>query len=479
MRTLAELSHAMDARLISSQEVVELALAAAQRWQSRINAFRATYAQTASEAARLRDRQADKGANGPLYGIPLAYKDMFDWPGHRSSYGSRIPQAKAPEVAATALARLEAAGAVTVGFLSMSEFALGPTGHNAPFGHCRNAVDPLRIAGGSSAGSAAAVSAGIVPASLGSDTGGSIRIPASVNGVTGLKPTQGRISRAGAMLLASSLDCVGPIGRSAEDCGLILAVVSGADPRDATALGPAYRHQALQGRKRLRLGFPKDFGAEQTDADVLAAVVDAVRTLEREGASVVDVDLPEIGLLHRLADAIQKPESAAVHRGRLTGQAAAYTPHIRRRIEAGYFVPAVDYIDALAQRELWLRRFVDGALGDVDALIVPTVGIAVPTIEETDEEARGAMPDLVGRMTRWTRWLNYLGVPALTVPCGRDRNGMPVGMQIVGRPFAEAQLIQIGMLFQSLTEWHLQVPDLFSEPPQVARPANTQDRIQA
>lgn len=479
MKTLVELSHALEARLIFSREVVELALATAERWQPRINAFRATYPQAAMATARLRDEQADKRGKGSLHGIPLAYKDMFDWPRHRSSYGSRIPQAEAPATAATALARLEAAGAVTVGFLSMSEFALGPTGHNGPFGHCRNAVDPLRIAGGSSAGSASAVSAGIVPASLGSDTGGSIRLPASVNGVTGLKPTQGRISRAGAMLLAPSLDCVGPIGRSAEDCGLILAAVSGTDPRDATALGQAYRHEALQGHKDLRLGFPKNFGAEHVDADVSAAVVDAVRKLEREGASVVGVDLPEIGLLHRLADAIQKPESAAVHRGRLTGQAEDYTPHIRRRIEAGYFVPATTYIDALAQRDIWLRRFVDETLAGVDALIVPTVGVAVPTIEETDEEARGAMPDLVGRMTRWTRWLNYLGVPALTVPCGRDRNGMPVGMQIVGRPFAEARLIQIGMLFQSLTEWHLQVPDLFSDPMPATRHANPQDRIQA
>lgn len=476
MKTLAELSQALEARVISSQEVVESALTAAERWQPRINAFRSIYAETAIETARLRDSQVDKG---PLHGIPFAYKDMFDWPGHRSSYGSRIPQTKAPAVAATTLARLETSGVVTIGFLSMSEFALGPTGHNAPFGHCRNAVDPLRIAGGSSAGSASVVSAGIVPASLGSDTGGSIRIPASVNGVTGLKPTQGCISRAGAMLLAPSLDCVGPIGRSAEDCGLVLAAISGPDPRDATAMGQAFREKPLLERKGIRLGFPKDFGAEKIDADVLTAVTGGVLSLEREGGLVIDVELPEIGLLHRLADVIQKPESAAVHRGRLTERAEDYTPHIRRRIEAGYFIPAVTYIDALAQRELWLQRFIDETLGDVDVLIVPTVGVAVPTIEETDEEARGAMPDLAGRMTRWTRWLNYLGVPALTVPCGWDRNGMPVGMQIVGRPFAEAQLIQIGMLFQSITDWHLHVPDLFSDPSQSSRKANTQDRTPA
>jgi len=471
MKTLAELSYAIKTRRISSEEAVGRALGAADKWQPRLNAFRATYPESAALLARQIDNASEEKATKPLCGVPLAHKDMFDYPGHRSSYGSRIPQEVPAKTAATVVDRLEAAGTVTVGFLSMAEFALGPTGHNTPFRHCRNARDPERISGGSSAGSGAAVGAGIVPASLGSDTGGSVRIPASVNGITGLKPTQAQLSRAGAMLLSPSLDCVGTLARSAEDCGILMAAASGRDLRDPTALSGAFAGNGVfDGRAadpgKLRLGFPKD--VSDVDSDVLIALTGATLDLERAGVAIDDVELTDVSHLHKLADVIQKAESAAVHRGRLSERGADYTPHIRRRIEPGYFVSAATYIDALSQRELWLQRFVEETLAKVDALIVPTV-------EETDEELLGAMPDLVGRMTRWTRWLNYLGVPALTVPCGRDRNGMPVGMQIVGRPFSEARLIEIGMLFQTLTDWHLDVPDLFSDPP---RTSTRQDQIE-
>ena len=275
MKTLAELSYAIKTRRISSEEAVGRALGAADKWQPRLNAFRATYPESAALLARQIDNASEEKATKPLCGVPLAHKDMFDYPGHRSSYGSRIPQEVPAKTAATVVDRLEAAGTVTVGFLSMAEFALGPTGHNTPFRHCRNARDPERISGGSSAGSGAAVGAGIVPASLGSDTGGSVRIPASVNGITGLKPTQAQLSRAGAMLLSPSLDCVGTLARSAEDCGILMAAASGRDLRDPTALSGAFAGNGVfDGRAadpgKLRLGFPKD--VSDVDSDVLIAL---------------------------------------------------------------------------------------------------------------------------------------------------------------------------------------------------------------
>jgi aspartyl-tRNA(Asn)/glutamyl-tRNA(Gln) amidotransferase subunit A len=336
----------------------------------------------------------------------------------------------------------------------MSEFALGPTGHNATFGHCRNPWDPRRVAGGSSSGAAAAVAAGIVCGALGSDTGGSLRIPAACCGVVGLKPTQGRIGVRGAMPLAPSLDCVGPIARSVADCAVLFEVLisrAAQSGRPSAAAG-------AQPERGLRLIYPAAEVREAAAPEVSAALEGAAEAFRSAGVVIEQRGLPDIAHLHDLADVVQKPESAAAHYENLRRFREAYTPHVRRRIEPGFLVAAPAYARALAERESHLRAFVDETLAGAAALLIPTLGCPVPTVEDTDEEQSGPQVSLVARMTRWTRWLNYLGVPALSVPCGFDSAGCPIGLQLVGRPRRERVLLDIGLLFQERTGWHERQP---------------------
>lgn len=432
---LADLANAVKNQILSSEELVEQSLERLDRSQKISNAFISVNADEARSAAR-----AGRPLVGPLAGLPLAHKDMFDRVGHRCSFGSSLPQKEAATTTATALARVEEAGSITIGALNMAEFALGPTGHNRVFGHCRNPWNPEHITGGSSSGSGAAVASGIVGAALGSDTGGSIRIPAACCGVTGLKPTQGAVNSAGAMPLSPSLDCIGPIARSAEDCELIFRIIA-----DVQSSASPLRH---------RLGMSQS-AMDGIDPQVREAIGAAIAVLQDGGMDVVERPLPEIKPLHDLADIIQKSESAAIHADRLRSNSEDYTPHVRRRIEPGLVLPAETYRDALRQRSMHQTSFIEHSLIDVDALLIPTIGFPVPTIAETDEEAIGALPDMVTRMTHWTRWLNYLGVPAISIPCGIDRNGLPIGMQLVGRPHDELGLLTLARRFQDMTGWHL------------------------
>ena len=381
----------------------------------------------------------------PLAGIALAHKDMFDRRGHRCSFGSRMPQDRPAERTATAIARLEAAGATAFGALQMAEFALGPTGHNLVFGDCRNPWSLDHITGGSSSGSATAVAAGIVAGSLGADTGGSIRIPAACCGVTGLKPTAGAVDATGAMTLSASLDCIGPIARTVDDCQLLFNLIS------VRRWMPLPDHD-------LRIGYAVHAPSHSISPVVAGAVRSAVGTLAGIGLGISEAVLPDITELHGLADIVQKVESTAVHLARLAAQRQLYSEHVRKRLSGGLFVPAIAYHHAVRQRPAHLARFVRHSLADIDALIIPTLGFPVPLRSETDERRSADTFARVARMTEWTRWLNYLGVPALTIPCGFDPNGLPIGLQIVGRPNSEHILFQIGPLFQDATEWHLPKP---------------------
>jgi aspartyl-tRNA(Asn)/glutamyl-tRNA(Gln) amidotransferase subunit A len=430
---------------MTSVEAVTQSIATYNQRECDINAFISFDAGAAMIAARHADAlYADRrDTAGALHGVPLAYKDMFDRLGHSCSFGSRIRESCTPNETAVALQRFEGAGGILMGALNMSEFALGPTGHNATFGHCRNPWDPLRIAGGSSSGAGAAVAAGIVYGALGSDTGGSIRIPAACCGVVGLKPTQGLISPIGAMPLAPSLDCIGPIARSVDDCALLFDVLAGCD---ANSHGPAgQRPTGLPPR----LVYPRAELDRELSLDVRAALDGAAEVFRRLGFEVIDGPLPDVSHLHELADTIQQPESAASHYTTLRDHREAYTRHVRRRIEGGLLVSAPAYIHALQQRAQHLRSFVEVTLAGAGALLLPTIGFAIPTLAETDEEQAGAQPHLVRRMTRWTRWLNYLGVPAVSIPCGRDSHGMPIGMQLVARPLQERYLLEIGRRYES------------------------------
>lgn len=463
---LASIADAIAAGRTTSVAATEACLARIEAWQPRVNAFLRVYKEKALEQARAMDAELAAGKRrGPLHGVPMAHKDMYYRKGEVSTGGSAIRRDWTAPVTATVLGKLDAAGVVELGFLNMAEFAAGPTGHNVHHGHCRNPWDQNRVTGGSSSGSGAAVGARMVYGALGSDTGGSIRLPAAACGVVGMKATYGRVSRAGAVARSWSLDHVGPLTRTVRDNARMLAVIAGHDPEDSTTSEkpvPDYEAMLEGGVAGLRIGLalPTD-GLAPLDAGIGAAVQVAADTLGRLGAKVSAVTLPDFTALYRAAEVMVKCEAAAMHRPWMEKTPELYANQVRTRMEAGFFIPATQYIDALRLRAHFVKEFLSTAMEGVDAVLLPAIPFPLPTIEETDTENKGgpAVLKMVAGFTGLTRPFNTLGIPALSVPCGFDVNGAPIGMQLVGRPFDEATLYQIGHAYQGATEHHLKVPE--------------------
>ncbi len=468
---LAELSEVADliaARKVSSVEATEACLARIEAWQKRTNAFLRLDKARALEQARAMDAELAQGRRrSALHGVPMAHKDLYYRKGELSSAGSAIRRDWRAPFTATVLERLDAAGAVELGFLNMAEFAAGPTGHNVHFGHCRNPWDGTRVTGGSSSGSGAAVAARMVYGSLGSDTGGSIRLPAAACGVVGMKATYGRVSRHGAAARSWTLDHVGPLTRTVRDNARMLQAIAGADPNDSTTSEkavPDYESLLAGGVAGLRIGLAlaDEFQGALVpiDAQVGAAVEAAADVLDRLGAKVVTARMPDFTALYRAAEVIVKSEAAAMHRPWLERQPHDYANQVRTRTEAGFFIPATQYIDALRLRSHFVREFLDLAMDEVDAVVLPAIPFPIPTIEETDTETSGGPATLamVSRFTGLTRPFNTLGLPALSVPCGFDDKGLPIGLQLIGRPFDEALLYRIGHAYQEATDFHKRLP---------------------
>lgn len=461
--TLEQAAAAVANRQVSSREVVQSCLQEIAAWQPHVNAFAAVMAEQALGAADRADLELASGRRrGPLHGVPLAHKDVFFRPGRRSTLGSRA--APPPSAASsTLLERLDAAGAVEIGTLNMAEFALGPTGHNAYLGDCRNAWHPGHIAGGSSSGGGAAVAARMVYGSFGSDTGGSVRLPASATGVLGLKPTNGRITRAGMMPLAPSVDVPGIFARSALDVALLLGITAGHDPRDARSSRlpvPDYARGLEGDVEGLRIGIPENYFLDAVEPDVERALEESRRVLTSLGATLVPVRIPVPEPLAELSRALVYSEAAAVHGAWLREHAADYSPQVRVRAATGFAIPAPVYLQAQQLRPLLLTRFVREVFTTCDVLHLPTLGIPVPTLAETDVGSAEAMWDRISRLVRCTAPFNYLGLPALAVPCGFTDNGLPTSFQLVGRPFAEAMLLRVAHAFEGATDWHRRVPAL-------------------
>jgi aspartyl-tRNA(Asn)/glutamyl-tRNA(Gln) amidotransferase subunit A len=463
LRDLSEIADAIAAGHITSVQATEACLARIAVWQPRTNAFLRLHKEKALEQARAMDKELAAGKRrGPLHGVPMAHKDMYYRAGEISTGGSAIRRNWVAPVTSTALQKLDAAGVVELGFLNMAEFAAGPTGHNVHHGHCRNPWDDKRVTGGSSSGSGASVAARMVYGALGSDTGGSIRLPASACGVVGMKATYGRVSRAGAVARSWTLDHVGPLTRTVRDNARMLAVIAGHDPDDSTTSEkpvPDYEAMLDGGVRGLRIGFALPDALVPVDAEIGAAVQAAADTLGKLGATVVPAKMPDFTDLYRAAEVIVKCEAAAMHRPWMESN-APYANQVRTRTDAGYFIPATQYIDALRLRAHFVREFLAQAMDGVDAVLLPAIPFPVPTIEETDVESSGgpATLQMVARFTGLTRPFNTLGLPALSVPCGFDKNGAPIGLQLIGRPFDEALLYRIGHAYQGTTEHHRKVP---------------------
>jgi aspartyl-tRNA(Asn)/glutamyl-tRNA(Gln) amidotransferase subunit A len=460
--TLTEIASALRRRTFSSTELTRRMLERIRRWQSAINAFVRVEEDEALAAAKKADRALARGkAKGALHGVPLAHKDMYYVTGKLCECGSKVRKGWTAPATSTALARLATAGSFRIGALHMSEFAYSPTGHSSYLGPACNAWDPKCITGGSSSGSATAVAARLVPAALGSDTGGSIRLPAHFCGVTGFKPTYGRVSRANALPLSFTLDTVGPLAVSAEDAGLIMSIIAGPDPLDPTTLGaPLWNFKRTRASpKGLKIGVPTRFYVDDLEPDIAAALDSTIAMVRKLGAKISQVELPDQTAVSAAALIVLAVEATSAHASWLRTRAADYGPQVRNRLQNGLAYSAVEYLEALRWRGPALAAHLE-AIGDVDVVIAPASRSVAPTIAATDLGGAPEAEAAIQAITRFMRPVNFLGLPSLVVPVGQSQSGLPIGMQLIGRPFGDEILIALGRAFQAATDHHHRIPAL-------------------
>jgi aspartyl-tRNA(Asn)/glutamyl-tRNA(Gln) amidotransferase subunit A len=460
--TLIEAADAIARGDVTSEALTERACDRLETAGKALNAVISVQRDAALEAARTCDRDRAAGRlRGPLHGVPLAHKDLFYRRGRISTYGSPIRADFVPDTTAAALSRLDGAGALDIATLTLSEFAFSPTGFNCTWGHGRNPWNPDHIAGGSSSGAAIATAARMVFGAMGTDTGGSIRHPAAACGVTGLKPTLGRVSRHGVGPLSVSLDCVGPLARTAADCARLLGVIAGHDPADATSSRvavPDYQ-AALDGRlDGVTIAVPRAFHDAPTDPAIAGHLTDSLAVLRGRGARIVDCAAPNLDTANALGQAVMAIEAAAVHRPWLATRRDDYAEVVRSRIEPGLFLDSVRYVDALRLRRRVLADYMATVFADADLVHLPMFSGPVPTIAQTTEDTPDAIGARLGALTRFTRSLNFLGLPAISVPAGFCDAGLPVAFQLVGKPFAEAAVLRAADAYQRDTAWHGQTP---------------------
>ena len=462
--SLVALADALAAGELSALEVMQATVERAERLQPVLNCFISLEAERALEAAAAADAALARGeAPGPLHGVPIAHKDMFYRAGRISTCGSRILEDFVPDHDSTALARLRDAGAITLGGLNMAEFATGPTGHNEHWGDCRNPWNPLHISGGSSSGSGAAVGGRVAFGALGSDTGGSVRLPAACCGVVGLKPSEGLISRYGIMPLSHTMDTAGPLCRTVRDAARMTQALAGYDSRDpASARHPApdYESRIEQGVEGIRIGVPTSWADELATDEMRELMSESLDMLRSLGAETVEVPVPDMPRIADLSNVVFSCEAAALHEPWLTGRPHDYQAQVRSRYERGLHVPATRYLQALRARAGHLREFTDAVFAKAEVLHTPAIPFPVPTREETDVAAGDGMAGMIAGISWCTRPTNYLGLPALVVPCGFTGNGLPAAFQLMGPAFSESTLFRIGHAYQDATHWHTRAPSL-------------------
>jgi aspartyl-tRNA(Asn)/glutamyl-tRNA(Gln) amidotransferase subunit A len=460
---MADLGRMIASKQVSPVEVVRAHLDRIAALDSKLRAFITICADSALESARAAEADLMAGRPvGPLHGVPWAPKDLYSTKGVRTTGGSKILADSVPAADATVVARLARAGAIVLGKLNMHEFAYGPEGINAHYGDTRNpwSSDAHRIAGGSSSGSGAAVAAGMAPGSLGSDTGGSIRIPASLCGITGLKPTYGRASRAGVLPLTWSMDHVGPMTRSARDCALILGAIAGYDPADPTTSVlpvPDYGAALTGDVKGLRVGLLRAHFTDVAAPEVRTAVEAAAKQFERAGAVVDEVNLTQVAHAGTASAAIVASEALAYHAAWMRSRPQDYQPDVRERLRIGAFVSGAHYVRAQQVRAL-VAREIDEALARRDVLLAPATPLAAPVLGERETTLGDGPSDVRAALLRCTRPFNFSGHPACAAPCGFTAAGLPIGLQLVGRPFDEATVLRIVDAYQRITDWHTRRP---------------------
>jgi aspartyl-tRNA(Asn)/glutamyl-tRNA(Gln) amidotransferase subunit A len=445
---------------LQSGELTSLALTEAYLDRIRaldgaVGAFVTVTEELALERARSLDATfARRGPVGPLHGLPVALKDNIDTQGVRTTAGSAFFAERVPDHDATVVERLNAAGAVLVGKTALHEFAFGATTQNPHHGPCRNPWDLERIPGGSSGGSGAALGAGLCAGALGTDTGGSVRIPGALNGVTALRPTRGCVSARGVFPVSWTLDAVGPMGRSAADVAALFEAIAGYDEGDpgsvAGTLRPSLAENGLRG---LRIGVPRGFLFDEVDPEVDAAVRGGIEALAELGATIEEIEIPDAAAAVEVATRIILSEALAVHRDRLEHEPDRFGEDVRRRLGIGVGITGADYGQLRQDARVW-RRTIAGTLSRVDVILGPVTAIVAPPAAgaETIETTR--------RLTRFTYGWSLAEVPAISLPCGFSADGIPIGMQLVAGAWCDRTLLDIGIAYQQMTDWHAREPAL-------------------
>ena len=441
-------------RDISPVELTLAQLERIERLQPSLRAYITVTEEIALAEARAAESAVLRGDERPLLGLPVAYKDIIMTAGVRTTGASKVHEHFVPAMSATVVEKLHAAGVVMLGKLVTHEFASGLTPEDYPFPPARNPWDPGRIPGGSSSGSGAALAAGIAYGALGTDTGGSIRGPASFCGIAGLKPTYGRTSRYGVFMLSWSLDHIGPMGRTVADCALMLAPMSGYDPLDpGSAKQPVSDYTAALGSsiRGLKIGVLRSWYAPTAAEEVQAAVDGALAVFTSLGAVVKDVELPSIDLA-KAVSAVMLPEAYSYHAADLNETPQNYGPQLVNRLKAGGLFFAHEYVTAQRARSI-LREDIKALLSNVDILVSPTSPKPAPTFDEAYGEA-------MRRGASYTSLYNMTGLPALSIPCGFTDAGLPIGLQLAGRPFDEATVLQAGHAYEQSAGWFQRHPQL-------------------
>lgn len=477
--TVKELAGDLRSRKISSRELTAHLLDRIEHFNARLNAFITVTREQALVQAEEADRHLARGEGGPLMGIPIAHKDIFCTEGVKTSCGSRILDNFVSPYDATLVERLRAAGTVLVGKTNMDEFAMGSSNENSFYGPVKNPWDETRVPGGSSGGSAAAVAARLVPCATGTDTGGSIRQPAALSGVTGLKPTYGRVSRYGMVAFASSLDQGGVLAATAEDCAIVLATMAGFDPRDSTSVDeavPDYRAGLDRPVSGLRIGVLKEFFDEGLEPQSRQALEDALKVYERLGASLIDVSLPHLSLSVPAYYVVASAEASS-NLSRYDGVRYGYrckNPRdlldmyertrgegfgieVKRRIMTGTYVLSAGYYDAYYLKAQKVRQLISGDFGKAFEQVDIIAGPVSPTPafglgEKIDDPVTMYLTDV------YTIGVNLAGLPGIAIPCGLAQH-LPVGLQLIGPHFSEPRLLNVAHMFQQETDWHSRLPD--------------------
>jgi aspartyl-tRNA(Asn)/glutamyl-tRNA(Gln) amidotransferase subunit A len=463
--SIRKLGEMMRRKEVSSFELTQAILDRIVDVDRKVGAYITVLADEALDAARRCDAELAVQDRGPLHGIPVALKDVYDTRGARTTAGSKILADRVPDKDATTVAQLRAAGAVIVGKCNMHEFAYGVTTENPHYGTTHNPWNLERIAGGSSGGSAAAVAAGLCIASTGNDSGGSVRLPAALCGVVGLKPTLGRISCYGLVGSQSELDCPGPLTRSVWDAAAMLEVMAGwdvADPMTVRCPVPHYTAHLTGDVRGLRVGVDPSFALKDSTSEIGQAFEVALEVLIELGVEVADVHVPRVEQGSSAGLTVFMSETAVFHADSFATRAAEYGADVRARLARGAALTGQDYARAQRTRRLLARDF-ELLFENVNLFATPTCGVTAPALGERQVSIGGEDIPVVNALTHFTRAFNLVGLPAISVPCGICADGLPLGLQLVGPSFGEITVLRVAHAYEQATEWHTLRPRLASD----------------